>query len=135
MNNQYQKDNMAVIGMATDGLQLTDAEKKTLEWISTWETSTVQNIVSVIEKVKQKDNNTIASVELRKKGAAVNLKLDKSHPEASANVALTSLVVALADQMALSPDGILECIVAGLAISGFDFHEEIKKFTIGDFQS
>lgn len=66
--NQCQKDYMAIIGVATDGLQLTDAEKHTLEHIAISEDrSTIENVASVIEKAKQKDNNTIASVELRKK--------------------------------------------------------------------
>lgn len=133
--NQYQKDNMAIIGVATDGLQLTDAEKKTLEWISTWETSTVQNIVSVIEKVKHKNINSNVSVELRKKGAVVKLNLNKSDPEGNAELALTSLVTALVEQKVLRPEGILMCMFEGMFSSDFDFDEEIKKFTMGAFKS
>ena len=36
-----------------EGIELTEGEKKTIEWLASWETETIDNICSIIEKAKK----------------------------------------------------------------------------------
>lgn len=45
-------DNMGHLQLATGGVELTDAERKSLEWLSGWEDSTVKNVCTIIYKAR-----------------------------------------------------------------------------------
>lgn len=44
-------DNMKLIEDALQDVELTEDERKSLEWLSGWEKSTVENIVAAFRKV------------------------------------------------------------------------------------
>lgn len=44
------EQNMQKLRALFKGVRITDEERRTLEWIAEWETSTVDNLCSVIEK-------------------------------------------------------------------------------------
>ena len=46
-------DNMKLIEDALQGVELTEDERKSLEWLSGWEKSTVENIVAAFRKVNK----------------------------------------------------------------------------------
>ena len=46
-------DNMKLIEDALQGVELTEDERKSLEWLSGWEKSTVENIVAAFRKVRE----------------------------------------------------------------------------------
>ena len=50
-------------------VELTEAEKRTLKWLAGWEESTVDNLISVIEKAVQsgRDRQRICQSEVAKK--------------------------------------------------------------------
>lgn len=46
-------DNMKLIEDALQDVELTEDERKSLEWLSGWEKSTVENIVAAFRKVRE----------------------------------------------------------------------------------
>lgn len=66
--SDYQKENNDIIVKAIEGLELSASELKTMEWIATWERSTVENVASVISKAIRK-----ASAK-KEKGVSCTLK-------------------------------------------------------------
>lgn len=52
MKENYDRDLMNMLEKATAGLELTSTEKQTLKWLATWDSYTVNNIVSIIKKAR-----------------------------------------------------------------------------------
>jgi DNA-binding CsgD family transcriptional regulator len=50
----YKEKNMDLLLNALGNIDLTDAEKRSLEWLAGWEAETIQNICSAIEKTKNR---------------------------------------------------------------------------------
>lgn len=44
------EQNMQKLRALFKGVRITDEERRTLEWIASWETSTVDNLCSLVEK-------------------------------------------------------------------------------------
>lgn len=50
---QRKEQRLQKLRNAVSDIELSEEEKRTLEWLSGWEDSTVNNIVSIIEKVSK----------------------------------------------------------------------------------
>ena len=48
----FERVSLGRLQAATTGIDLTSGERKTLKWISGWETSTADNVAHIIEKAK-----------------------------------------------------------------------------------
>lgn len=46
-------DNMKLIEEVLKGTELTEDERKSLEWLSGWEKSTIENVISAFRKVRK----------------------------------------------------------------------------------
>lgn len=51
----FERVSLGRLQAAAAGIDLTSGEQKTLKWISGWETSTVDNVIHIIEKAKGTD--------------------------------------------------------------------------------
>ena len=51
----YRRDQLAVLLDAVGDLPLSDAERRTLYWLSGWEQDTVENIAAVIRRARAAD--------------------------------------------------------------------------------
>ena len=51
----YSRDRLAVLLDAVGDLPLSDAERRTLYWLSGWEQDTVENIAAVIRRARAAD--------------------------------------------------------------------------------
>lgn len=49
----WQRERLALLLDALDGVPITDAEQRSLTWLSGWELRTAQNIVAVITRARQ----------------------------------------------------------------------------------
>lgn len=54
-NPDYIKENMDKFNQVLSGIKLTPGEEATLSWLCGWNASAVENMVSIIEKVKNHD--------------------------------------------------------------------------------
>ncbi len=55
MTDRFQKTQarqLAILLDALDGVELTDAERSTLEWLASWEPHTVTNIAALITRAR-----------------------------------------------------------------------------------
>lgn len=57
MNNKlerWEQENYDKLKAAV-GIDVTESEDKTLQWLAGWDNSTIENFVSIIQKVKGRD--------------------------------------------------------------------------------
>ena len=53
----WREKNLVLLKNAIGNIELTDAERITLEWLSGCERATVENLVSIIQKTRGADTN------------------------------------------------------------------------------
>ncbi|MFW6029865.1 MAG: hypothetical protein ACOCRO_06380 [Halanaerobiales bacterium] len=68
------------------GIELTEEEQKSFDWLLTWESSTVENICSIIEKAKNKSIDNPHQEELLDWAKAAVTELDKLNDDRSARI-------------------------------------------------
>ncbi|MGI9062247.1 MAG: hypothetical protein ACR2FQ_00280 [Pseudonocardiaceae bacterium] len=49
----WQRDRLAVLLDALDGVTITDAERRSLTWLAGWEKHTVENLAGLIVRARQ----------------------------------------------------------------------------------
>jgi hypothetical protein len=62
---KMQEDNLKKIMMAMGNVEITEEEKKTLEWLSKWDPPTVNNICSIMEKMKSRGAGRKKTVDVK----------------------------------------------------------------------
>jgi hypothetical protein len=48
------EENIALLNKTIGDMELTEQEERTLIWLSQWEKSTVENVISILNKIKNK---------------------------------------------------------------------------------
>ena len=67
-------------------IELTEEEQKSFDWLLTWESSTVENICTIIEKVKNKSMDKRHQGELLSWAKVAVKELDKLKEDRSARI-------------------------------------------------
>ena len=76
MKEHYDRDLMNLLEKATAGLELTNTEKQTLKWLATWDSYTVNNIVSIIKKARGQMLNQMILQEIETLDELKTLNID-----------------------------------------------------------
>ena len=75
---QWQADRLALLLDALDGVAITDAERRSLAWLSGFEADTVANIAAVIHRVKARSVMAVRRlIEARDEAISRHLEADR----------------------------------------------------------